>query len=634
MNRVQTITRSLSKIDRLISRKFLFGGILPLLVALLFLPTLVTAQSLSFLVPDIKMEVYIQEDASARILYDIVFSNSPVGNTIDIIDIATPHEGYDISNMSATIDGHPVQDIRVSEYIDTGVEIHLGDHTIAPGNQGTLHFELTMPDMVYQDTTQGGNASFRIKPTPFDRTLVHGTSDITIAVHMLPGIHPDELLYQNTPFTDKIVFDEHAVAAWRWPLGDPADTNTVGMSFPKRGMDRVITQSLFDILEKWLEDNPQVRFLLGAISVVFFTITFFRFTWGTGVSVFVILLAGILGLLYVIPLSILLVFPLTLILFALNERRILNQKEHYLPAIAQVEGGGIKRGLTAPEAAVLLEMPLNKILTLLIFGLLEKGLCVQAGETPLVVEVAAEYEGIKLTRKRRRAHRLKVAQELGVVIRSYEHYFLDKIEENKRPVKDIDFSDPMKKLIEHTVRRMKGFDLSDTQEYYKKIISKAMKEAKSIGELPERERYLDRHLQWLLLDDDYPTIFTTPRYHYRPVWVRPFASSDRLGGPASIPGTSPSAPGGRTSFADVSASFAGWTENTMGNLASSISPGAIKLEGAAGAINLSGADKVTGDVFKALATSSGSNRSGGGGGSCACACAGCACACACAGGGR
>ena len=92
--------------------------------------------------------------------------------------------------------------------------------------------------------------------------------------------------------------------------------------------------------------------------------------------------------------------------------------------------------------------------------------------------------------------------------------------------------------------------------------------------------------------------------------------------------------GGKTSFGDVAASFAGWTENTMGNMADAIAPGSLQVKGASGVINLGGVDKVTGDIFKSLATSSGSGGGSGGGGGCACACAGCACACACAGGGR
>jgi hypothetical protein len=75
----------------------------------------------------------------------------------------------------------------------------------------------------------------------------------------------------------------------------------------------------------------------------------------------------------------------------------------------------------------------------------------------------------------------------------------------------------------------------------------------------------------------------------------------------------------------------------MGGLATAIMPGSLKLPGVRGGfVDLSGVDKVTGDVFEALSKSSGSGsgKSGRSGSGCACACAGCACACACAGGGR
>ena len=77
----------------------------------------------------------------------------------------------------------------------------------------------------------------------------------------------------------------------------------------------------------------------------------------------------------------------------------------------------------------------------------------------------------------------------------------------------------------------------------------------------------------------------------------------------------------------------------MGGLAGAILPSSLNVPNTKGGfVNLSGVDKVTGDVFQALAkasTSSGGSKGGrGGGGGCACACAGCACACACAGGGR
>jgi hypothetical protein len=73
-------------------------------------------------------------------------------------------------------------------------------------------------------------------------------------------------------------------------------------------------------------------------------------------------------------------------------------------------------------------------------------------------------------------------------------------------------------------------------------------------------------------------------------------------------------------------------ENVTGGIADSLSPVSLgEVSDAAGVIDLSGADKLTGEVLSGFFSGSGGGGFGGGGG---CACAGCACACACAGGGR
>jgi len=602
-----------------------------LLLGILVIPATATlAQSFDFSVPELRMEVFVRPNGSAHIIYSITFANSPFGEPITIIDIPTPHENYDLSNMTASIDGAELSDIRVSEFIDTGVEIHLHDRPIPTGETSILRFAFTMPDMVFQDTTDSEYASFRIRPADFDPSMVSGVSDIWIAIHTLPGIDESELLYQNVPFNDKINFEDHSVASWRWENGSLLEENLVGLSFPKRGITQVIEQSSIDLAVEWLEDNPNARVILGALTLILFGLAYLRLTGGTGLVLLVLIGVGVVALLITNPLSQLILLPLSLISVGLVEWILSRRKPHYFPAVVQVEGGGIKRGLTAPEAAVILELPLNKILLLILFGLLEKGIFKQIADEPLEVQIAPEFKSTGSNKDERQKERLRIAQNLGIVIRLYEHRFIDMLEKKSgTPVYKIDFSVPMKALIKHTASKMKGFDLSDTQDYYRSIIKKAMDKARKIGEIPERERYLDSNLQWLLLDDDYPTVFRAPSYHYRPIWVRPFPSSDRISMPSSPRSSAP----GQTSFTDVAASFSGWTEKTMGRLADSIAPGALKVTGPAGAVNLSGIDRVTGDVFTALSESS-SSGGGSSGGGCACACAGCACACACAGGGR
>ncbi len=597
-----------------------------------------SAQTYSFAVPVLKMQVFVQPDASVKIIYDITFDN--FGSTIDIVDIGTPHSGYDIDNMLASINGVSLSDIRTSEFIDVGVEVHLAGQAIPSGQSGTLHFEFTMPNMVYQDTTNKENASLQITPTWFDPGSVRDTSNIQVAIHMLEGIEPDSVVYQKVPFTEKVLYQEHVVALWQWENTSATQSYLVGVSFPQKGMYRVVKMTLFDLVEKWLLDNPRVRILTGAGIIILSTFLFFRFSGGTGCAVFGIFVVVLVILFVYSPLSVLFSIPIFIALTIITETSLKKKRKEYLPAIAQIEGGGIKRGLIAPEAAVLLEMTLNKVLILVIFGLLEKRLVQHVKDKPLVVEVSPEFrtwhepqnrKSIKLRRNLRRS----AAQKLGTVIHAYEHYFLDQLERKPgRAVQDIDFSKPMVRLITLTSRKMKGFDLSDTQDYYHRIIDKAMQQAASLGEIEQRQKYLDKHLPWVMMDDRYPTVLSHGGYNYWPIWARRSYASRALQS-SSIGQPARPSPGGRTTFGDVAASFSGWTETTMGGMAAAIMPGSMNVPTMKGGIaDLSGVDKVTGDVFEALSKSSSSGGSRSGGSSCACACAGCACACACAGGGR
>jgi hypothetical protein len=538
----------------------------------------VLAQTYSFTVPKLEMAVTVRPDASIAIVYDITFDNA--GSPIDIVDIGTPTDEYDLSQFQASIDGQPLTDIRTSEYIDVGVEIHLGQHAIPPGETGTLHVEFPMPDMVYADTTNEDLASFQITPTWFDGDLVAGTGDVEIRVITPEGAEPDEVLYQNVQFNKKFEDDQgRVVAVWLFEDVYPTQAYEVGVSFPRRTMDRIVEITFWDLLGRWLSDAAG---------------------WIFG------------GLAFCLP-------PLFIlfVIFSIVRGIVRATKPQYLPPIAEVEGGGIKRGLTSPEAAVILEQPLNKILLLVIFGMLEKGLIRVTEDDPLTVEVVEDF---RVTKKphleghedAQRAHRRKAAMEKGTVIHAYEQPFLDVIEADPdKPVKKLDVVEPMETLVNAAAAKMQGFDLSDTREYYQRIVERAAEQAASLGDIEQREAYLDKYLPWVMMNRDYRPATTVGRYHYWPGWARQSASS---GGRTAAGSSSVRGGGGRgssTSFGDVTASFAGWTETTMGGMAAAILPTRLSKP--------------------SLSSSSGGSS---GGSSCACACAGCACACACAGGGR
>lgn len=590
------------------------------------------AQDYSFSVPTMEMQVEARTDASVRIVYDITFHNNAGAHPIDVVDIGVPTADYDRESVQASIDGQRLSDIRRSEFVDPGFEVHLDRKTIAPGQSGTLHVEFTVPDMVWQDTTRADYASLRIAPTWFGEQFVTGTTHLKLAVHLPKGIEPDEVLHQGQAFQQKVRTAQGVSVVWEWPATRLTGPHLVGVSFPKRDMQRVIALSKLELLFKWFRESTQARLIVGVVFLVLFGFLFFRLTGGTGVSVYAILSGAFAFGFLVSPEFHLLMMPIIVGLIALNEWFLDRRKPSYMPPIAQVEGGGIKRGLTAPEAAVILDMPLSKILGLVIFGLLKKGVLRQVQADPLTVEVDEVFRippGRPLAAEVDRARFYREAgQQKGIVIHKYEHPFLFLLQNSpRRPVQKLDFSVPMKQLLLAAAARMKGFDLSDTQDYYRSIVRQAVKQAASIGDIQQREKQIDRHFEWILMDPGYPPVIDDGR-PYRPVWTR--GDTWMPSAPTSAP-SEPRIPG-QTTFGDVSASFAGWAENTMGGFAAALSPASLSVDRpGGGVIDLSIADRLTGQFFEALAEASTSGGGGGGGG---CACAGCACACACAGGGR
>ena len=602
------------------------------LATLLLLPCLETVavgQDYSFRVPELEMHAVIQRNASVKLIYDITFENMPGAHSIDIVDIGVPHAGYSLGNVEASTDGQPAIGVRHSEYVKPGFEVHLGAGMIPSGQKGKFHVEFEMPDMVYQDTTRKDYASLRITPTWFGSQYVKGTTNIKVAVHLPKGIERDEILHQGLEFSNVAETDDGFSAVWIMQAERLDGPHMVAISFPKRDLDRVVHMSKWKLLVKWFSESKNARIAAAIVAFVLAAMAYFRFSGGTGFSLFVVAAVGCGIWFYNKPEAHLISLPVLASLLGLNEYFLHKRKSKYLPPIAEVEGGGIKRGLTAPEAAVLLELPVERVLGLVIFGMLKKGILREIDNDPLIVEVHETFVAKTevANQKDRTKHYRKAARKLGTVVHGYETGFLFLLEKNVgKPLSDINFTVPMKVLITNVAAKMKNFDLSDTKDYYRSIVRRAINQAKNVGNIKQ----MDKHFEWIMMDDDYTSVFDT--WHYTPRWHRPIGHVGHTVGTATASVPSTDAVAGSTGLGDVGASFAGWSENTMGAMASSLSPGTLNLsEVKAGFLDLSSVDRATGEFFEALAESGGSSSGGGGGG---CACAGCACACACAGGGR
>lgn len=605
---------------------------LPLLLCVLCLPAV--AQNYLFSVPEAKVTVEIQEDGAARIHYALTFTCMQGAHPIDIVDIGMPNMG-DHQPISAAVNGNPLPDgsIQISTYVEprgSAYEVHLGAHTIMPGQTGVFEFTGREEDLVWQDTTDPEQASFRFTPTWFGSQYVRGGTMLTLR-YVLPIPAEDypqvesRILWQQKgqDFDVKGVMEgeEYASVAWvrQVSLTGP---NMFGISFPKQYVGDVRKMTLFGLFYRWFSETKEVQMASGAVLIIVFAITFFILTRGTGWSVFLVLTAaGIVGM-YQSPKIHLLLYPFVLLMIVLAWLLRNRRKKRYFPAEFCIEGGGIKRGLTAVEAAMLLEVPLHRVLAMVIFGLTKKGALQIVENDPLRVEVIGEKIG----------DLWKLPGDEKNRLRGYEYAFLKAFRAHPgKPVEKLDLETPFNTLLEGVKKAMAGFDFDATREYYRSIVTRAWKRVEDEANYDVKYQEVDKTFDWLMLDEGWDRRMrdTERDRPFVPHWWGPRyigVPHTRTAGPA-VP-SAPSGPGrspGTPSFGDVASSMVGRFENMSSSLVGKLDAATTSR----GGINLTAFDTFTTEFLESLAKSGG-GRGGGGG----CACAGCACACACAGGGR
>ncbi|HSB91326.1 MAG TPA: hypothetical protein VLD63_15025 [Anaerolineales bacterium] len=528
------------------------------------------AQTYSFQLPQEVVDVFIQADGTYRVVYAFTFLNDAGADPLDFVDVGVPTDDYDLSSVAATVDGQPVSDISQSPYVKPGVAVGLGARSIAPGRSGTVVVEIGRVGHVLYPADQQDYASAKFSPTWFDSQFVHGSTDLTVTFHLPPGVQPDEPRW-HTP-------------EGGWPSQDPAT------GFDNDG--RIVytwrdTSARGDTQYTFGASFPASYIPSGAI------VTAPPFDW-TGI------LAGFLSALGCLAPVGFFVLIFALILWAGRRSKLA-----YLPPKIAVEGHGLKRGLTAVEAAVLLETGLDKVLTMILFAVVKKGAAKVVQEEPLKVEAV---------------------QPRPEDLYTYETAFLDAVVLEDARKRQRELTEMMIELVKSVQAKMKGFGLRETREFYRAIIQKAWQQVQAAQTPEMKSEQFAESLEWMMMDRDFDGQ-TRRTFGDGPVFLPTWWGAYR---PSTIPATHTAAPvssgmpsgGGRVSLphlpgSDFAASIARGVQNTAGSLVHNVT------EFTAG---------VTRTTNPPPPPSRSSGFSGGHGCACACACAGCACACA--GGGR
>jgi len=546
------------------------------LFLLIFTAGIAQAQTYLFQLNKLDVNVFVNQDGTASIDYLFTFVNDPSASPIDYVDVGMPVNKYSLGDVSADVDGNPVS--VSSDYQGSGgigFAVVLGGQAIRPGNSGRVHvFVPNVGPWLRFDDSDKAYASFVFSTTYFGGQYVRGSSNTTVSFHLPPGVLPDEPRWHAAPtgFPSEpaTMLDDQGRVTYTWnnPQASGSEAYSFGASFPAK----YVPASAIS--------RPSLWETLGISEDQCFTF---------------VCCGGIFGAI---------IGGSWLANSAAKKRKL-----QYLPPKISIEGMGIKRGLTAVEAAILMEESLDKVMTMILFGVLKKNAATVTSKEPL---------------------KLESADPLPDGLNPYETEFLKAFQETKAAERRKLLQTMTINLVNGVSAKMKGFSRKETLAYYKDINERAWKQVESAQTPEVKSENYDKYLEWTMLDKNYEGR-TREVFHTGPVfvpmwWGRYDPTFGHTGGsvrPASVPGSSgggggfslPTLPGG--AFA---ASIAGGVQNFAG--------------GVIGNVNdfTSAITNKTNPVPVATRTSGGGG--GGGGHSCACACACAGCACACAGGGR
>ena len=299
-------------------------------------------------------------------------------------------------------------------------------------------------------------------------------------------------------------------------------------------------------------------------------------------------------------------------------KRAQARKLQYLPPKISMEGHGIKRGLTAVEAAILMETPMDKVLMMILFATIKKNAAEVVTKDPL---------------------QLKITTPIPADLYPYELEFVQAFQKPALADQRLGLQNLMVNLVKSVSEKMKGFSRAETVTFYQDIIKRAWEQVDQADTPEVKSQRFDEVMDWTMLDKQYDqhtsqSFGTTPVFlpmwwgRYDPAYRPTSTVGSALGGAkppslstgkASLNVNMPRLPGSE---------FAASVVNGTQNLSAGVLGGLSTFTG--------GVTNKTNPIPVPPPSIPGRGGTSGGGGhfSCACACACAGCACACAGGGR
>jgi hypothetical protein len=418
---------------------------------------------------------------------------------------------------------------------------------ISDGQTAEFSLLTNVAHMIFEDTQNSGNVGMQFIPTWFDAMI----DDVRVLIVMPSGVTVDQVK-TSIDWNSTQVVENRLALFWEKQSLSPNEQYPVGVSFPKGYVP--------------YETQPT-------------GITAFFLQYGPGIIALVVV-----------------VVVIVLIALAIRKRAYSN------PTIS-METLGIRRGLTAVEASYLLDMKPTKIVTEILYSLLQKrAVWVESTKPSIKLRIMEAFEDKRGTRE--------------TPLRYYEIDFLHALKDDGT-LDEEKLANTIMFLRDTVEEKLSGYRRKETVDYYSKVVEKAWEQVEQAGTPELASQAYDGQLLWLFLDPNVQartqTAFRDRVFEPSPMWLWYWYGYQHYGSsPTYKPSVDalaqaakpPTIPG-----ADFANNIATAVENTSNNIV-------VNLEKFANAILPMPAGKASSQPAHHNAD-------------CVCACAACACACAC-----
>ncbi|MEM2922386.1 MAG: hypothetical protein QXF26_08745 [Candidatus Bathyarchaeia archaeon] len=451
------------------SRKFRLALILLVLyIPLALIPITPVHAAVTYVVNKEWVHIWINKDGSIDIQYNITLtytSGSPQG----IVTVGMPKGGFRIESVR-DISGNTLSYKDISGGGFYGIEVQLKT-PIVLNQRNTFIIYAVIPDMVKPDQTNPGNVGMQFYPSTFDGAS-EPIGNIRVRIDFPESISETNMVFylEGREFQG-VIKDGDKIAGVYWEKSDwpAAEEFWVGVSFPA----------------KYVSLGPDIWYYVtigGSVAAVF-----------------------ALGAVVLMRLK----------------------KANYEKPRIAIEALGAARGLTAVEAAVVLESKPVRVLTMILFGLLLKRMVMVTATDPV----------IRLQRLER------PADTPTPPLRYYEIDYLRALEPDGS-LNEMALARTYLYLRDAVDRKLRGYSRADTINYYRSVVNKAWEQVTRAGTPELKGDAIDQNIEWLLTDDRFdeklrgvfpPDLIIYPRPGWWWYWGGPHFPPAQRPAPPTIP---------------------------------------------------------------------------------------------------